>query len=80
MEEKDNADAPDMLDVADDDVKDEDYAFEEGDNDDSDDEDYRDDDDNDNDNDDGDSESDVNEMPATTDKVCANLSHLLNID
>ncbi|KAM7344340.1 uncharacterized protein ACRADG_011102 isoform 4-T4 [Cochliomyia hominivorax] len=65
--EKDSANASDLLNVGDEDIKDEDYAFDDADNDDSEDEDYRDDGDDDNDNG-ADSDSDVNEIPVTTDK------------
>ncbi|XP_037827356.1 zinc finger protein interacting with ribonucleoprotein K-like isoform X1 [Lucilia sericata] len=64
LEEKESADATDVLDALDSDVKDEDYMADELDNDDSDDEDYRDED---NDNA-ADSESDDNELPISTDK------------
>ncbi|KAI8127113.1 Zinc finger protein 208 [Lucilia cuprina] len=64
LEEKESADATDVLDALDSDVKDEDYVADELDNDDSDDEDYRDED---NDNA-ADSETDDNELPISTDK------------
>ncbi|XP_065370448.1 zinc finger protein 93-like isoform X4 [Calliphora vicina] len=63
LEDKDSADATDLLDVADSDVKDEDYVADDPDNDDSEDEDYRDEDDN-----GADSDSDNNELPISTDK------------
>ncbi|XP_023292583.2 zinc finger protein 432-like isoform X5 [Lucilia cuprina] len=64
LEEKESADATDVLEALDSDVKDEDYVADELDNDDSDDEDYRDED---NDNA-ADSETDDNELPISTDK------------